>query len=83
MHVIVTVLTGPLGLVSSTDVTRTKLQSTSPSKMLSSKVQKTLLAQYYTEDQYYIKVTHKNPKEAIATSPHLSLSIRGIKSRGQ
>lgn len=43
MHVIVTMLTEPLGLVSGTDVTRTKLQSTSLSKMLSPKVQKTLI----------------------------------------
>lgn len=43
MHVIVTTLTGPLGLVSSTDVTRTKLRSTSLSEMLSPKAQKTLI----------------------------------------
>lgn len=72
MHVIVTVLTGPLGLVSSTDVTRTKLQSTSLSKTLSPKVQKTLTIQYYTEIQYYIKVIHRNPEATTATEPHLS-----------
>lgn len=72
MHVIVTVLTGPLGPVSSTDVTRTKLQSTSLSKMLSPKVQKILTVQYYIENQYYIEVIHINPEAALGTEPHLS-----------